>query len=89
LSSPPRWRCRLAYAKAYKLQPDVCAVQGFDSAQMLAIGLGATGGDPRKKAELAAGLRKATIDSPRGWFKLGKNHNPVQDIYLRARRTSP
>ena len=27
---------RLAYAKAYKLQPDVYAVQGYDAAQMLA-----------------------------------------------------
>ena len=27
--------------------------------------------------------RKARIDSPRGTFTLGKNHNPVQDFYLR------
>jgi branched-chain amino acid transport system substrate-binding protein len=27
---------RLAYAKTYKLQPDVYAVQGYDAAQMLA-----------------------------------------------------
>jgi branched-chain amino acid transport system substrate-binding protein len=30
---------RLAYAKEFKLQPDVYAVQGYDAAQMLAIGL--------------------------------------------------
>ena len=28
----------------------------------------------------------AKIDSPRGAFTLGKNHDPVQDIYLRQRR---
>jgi branched-chain amino acid transport system substrate-binding protein len=28
-------------------------------------------------------LRKAKIDSPRGKFTLGKNHDPVQDFYLR------
>jgi len=28
-------------------------------------------------------VRKATIDSPRGKFTLGKNHDPVQDVYLR------
>jgi branched-chain amino acid transport system substrate-binding protein len=74
---------RLAYAKAYKLQPDVYAVQGYDAAQILGIGLKATNGDPRKKAEFAAAVRKATIDSPRGPFMLSKSHNPVQDMYLR------
>ncbi|MFO1216751.1 MAG: ABC transporter substrate-binding protein [Burkholderiaceae bacterium] len=74
---------RLDYAKAYKLQPDVYAVQGYDAAQMLGIGLTATKGDITKKAEFAAAVGKARIDSPRGAFTLGKNHNPVQDIYLR------
>jgi branched-chain amino acid transport system substrate-binding protein len=74
---------RLAYAKAYKLQPDVYAVQGYDAAQMLAAGLAAVKGDVSKKAELAAAIEKAKIDSPRGAFTLSKAHNPVQDIYLR------
>jgi branched-chain amino acid transport system substrate-binding protein len=74
---------RLAYAKAYKLQPDVYAVQGYDAAQMLNIGLTAVKGDTSKKAEFAAALRKAKIDSPRGTFALSKSHNPVQDMYLR------
>ncbi len=74
---------RLEYAKAYKLQPDVYAVQGYDAAQMLAIGLNAVKGDISKKPEFAAALEKAKIDSPRGAFTLGKSHNPVQDIYLR------
>ncbi len=83
LNTPRDNAFRLAYAKAYKLQPDVYAVQGYDAAQMLAIGLAATKGDTSKKAEFAAALRKAKIDSPRGSFTLGKNHDPVQDIYLR------
>ena len=74
---------RLAYAKAYKLQPDVYAVQGYDAAQILAIGLNAVKGDISKKAEFAAAVEKAKIDSPRGAFSLSKAHNPVQDIYLR------
>ena len=74
---------RLAYAKAYKLQPDVYAVQGYDAAQMLGIGLAAVKGDITKKTEFAAALKKARIDSPRGAFSLGQSHNPVQDIYLR------
>jgi len=74
---------RLAYAKTYKLQPDVYAVQGYDAAQILGIGLTATKGDVSKKAEFAAAVEKAKIDSPRGAFTLSKAHNPVQDMYLR------
>ncbi len=74
---------RLNYAKTYKLQPDVYAVQGYDAAQILAIGLNATKGDATKTAEISAALAKATIDSPRGAFTLSKAHNPVQDYYLR------
>lgn len=74
---------RLAYAKTFKLQPDVYAVQGYDAAQMLGVGLNAVKGDISKKAEFAAALKSAKIDSPRGSFILGKNHNPVQDVYLR------
>ena len=74
---------RAAYAKAYGAQPDVYAVQGYDAAQMLAIGLNATHGDVAKKAEIAKAIVAAKIDSPRGAFSVGASHNPVQDIYLR------
>ncbi len=83
LNTPRDNSFRLAYAKAYKLQPDVYAVQGYDAAQMLAIGLNAVKGDVSKKAEFAAALQKAKIDSPRGAFTLSKSNNPVQDLYLR------
>ena len=83
LATPRDNAFRLSYAKAYKLQPDVYAVQGYDAAQMLAVGLAAVKGDVSKKAEFAAALRKASIDSPRGKFTLSNGHNPVQDFYLR------
>ena len=74
---------RLAYAKTFKAQPDVYAVQGYDAAQMLGVGLAAVKGDVSKKADFAAALHKTKIDSPRGAFTLSKSNNPVQDIYLR------
>ena len=83
LNTPRDTAFRTAYAKAYKLQPDVYAVQGYDAAQMLATGLAATQGDIGKKADFAAAIEKARIDSPRGTFTISKAHNPVQDIYLR------
>ena len=74
---------RLAYVKAYKMQPDVYAVQGYDAAQLLAIGLNASKGDLSKKGEFEEAILKAKIDSPRGEFTISKSHNPIQDIYLR------
>jgi branched-chain amino acid transport system substrate-binding protein len=74
---------RLAYAKTYKLQPDVYAVQGYDAGQMLGIGLNATKGDAKNIQGFAQAVRAAKIDSPRGPFTMSKSHNPVQDIYLR------
>lgn len=83
LNTPRDNKFRLDYTKTFKLQPDAYAVQGYDAAQILAIGLAATKGDVTKKAEFAAAIQRAKIDSPRGAFSLGKSHNPVQDIYLR------
>lgn len=83
LDTPRDKRFRLAYAKTYKLQPDVYAVQGYDAGQMLSIGLNAVQGDVHKTAEFAKALEAAKIDSPRGSFTLSRAHNPVQDIYLR------
>ncbi|MFN9773417.1 MAG: ABC transporter substrate-binding protein [Burkholderiales bacterium] len=74
---------RLAYAKTFKLQPDVYAVQGYDAAQILKIGLDAVKGDISKKDEFAAAVRRTKIDSPRGPFTLSAAGNPVQDMYLR------
>jgi branched-chain amino acid transport system substrate-binding protein len=83
LGTPRDAAFRLAYAKSFKMQPDVYAVQGYDAAQMLRIGLAAVKGDISKKAEFATAIEKAKIDSPRGAFTMNKAHNPVQDIYLR------
>ena len=83
LDNPKDKAFRLAYAKTFKLQPDVYAVQGYDAAQILAVGLKAVNGDVSRKDEFAAAVRAATIDSPRGQFRLSAAHNPVQDFYLR------
>jgi len=74
---------RLDYAKTYKLQPDVYAVQGYDAAQLLAAGANAVKGDMSRKAEVYKAIESARVDSPRGAFTLSRAHNPVQDFYLR------
>jgi branched-chain amino acid transport system substrate-binding protein len=74
---------RAAYEKAYKAEPDVYAMQGYDTAQLLAQGLKAVNGDVAKRKEIVAAMESAKIDSPRGTLTLSKSHNPVHDIYLR------
>ncbi len=83
LQNPRDKQFRLNYAKAYKLQPDVYAVQGYDAAQMLAAGASAVKGDMSRKADVYKAIAAARIDSPRGTFTLSRAHNPVQDFYLR------
>jgi len=83
LDTPKNNAFRAAYNSAYQVVPDVYAVQGYDAAQILHVGLQAVQGDVSKKAEFSAAVEQATFDSPRGSFTMSKSHNPVQDIYLR------
>lgn len=84
LDTPRNKSFRLAYAKTFKLQPDVYAVQGYDSALLLLQGANAVKGDLSNKKALYEAMEKAVIDSPRGKWSMSKSHNPVQDIYLRV-----
>ncbi|MEO8079634.1 MAG: ABC transporter substrate-binding protein [Caldimonas sp.] len=83
LDTPKNNAFRKAYAIAYKSNADVYAVQGYDAAQLLGAGLKAVGGDLKKRDQLTKAMHTATIDSPRGKFKLSAAGNPVQDIFLR------
>ena len=84
LNTPRNKKFRLDYAKAYKAQPDVYAVQGYDTGLLLIHGANAVKGDLNSKPALYKAMEGATIDSPRGKWTMSKSHNPVQDIYLRV-----
>ncbi|WP_028605482.1 ABC transporter substrate-binding protein [Ottowia thiooxydans] len=84
LDIPRNKQFRSAYASQFKLQPDVYAVQGYDSGQLLLQGMAAVKGDMSNKAALYKALETTVIDSPRGKWAMSKAHNPVQDIYLRV-----
>ena len=84
LNTPKDNAFRLAYAKTFKLQPDVFAVQGYDAGQLLQIGANAVKGDMANKKALYAAMEGVTIDSPRGKWKMSPSHNPIQDMYLRV-----
>jgi branched-chain amino acid transport system substrate-binding protein len=84
LDTPRNKSFRLNYAKTFKLQPDVYAVQGYDSGLLLLQGANAVKGDLSNKKALYEAMEKAVIDSPRGKWTMSKSHNPVQDIYMRV-----
>ena len=71
------------FSDAYKVTPDVYAVQGWDAGQLLKVGLDAVAGDVAKRKELNAAMAKAAFASPRGPFKLSSSHDVVQNYYLR------
>jgi branched-chain amino acid transport system substrate-binding protein len=83
LNTPRDNAFRASFSKTYKTEADVYAVQGYDAAQLLAIGLKAVNGDFKQRDQLQTAMRGAKIDSPRGPFTLSASQNPVQDIYLR------
>ena len=84
LDTPRNKQFRLDYVKAFRSQPDVYAVQGYDTGLLLIQGANAVKGDLSAKPALYKAMEGATIDSPRGKWTMSKAHNPVQDIYLRV-----
>ena len=84
LDTPRNKKFRLEYAKTFKMQPDVYAVQGYDTGLLLIQGANAVKGDLSKKPDLYKAMEGAVIDSPRGKWTMSKAHNPVQDMYLRV-----
>ncbi|HMN55751.1 MAG TPA: ABC transporter substrate-binding protein [Ottowia sp.] len=75
---------RYNYRRAFKHEPDVYAMQGYDTGLLLRHGLEAVQGDMSQRNRLYGALESASIDSPRGKWRMGRAHNPVQDIYLRT-----
>jgi branched-chain amino acid transport system substrate-binding protein len=84
LDTPRNKQFRTAYATQFKMQPDVYAVQGYDTGLLLSQGAAAVKGDLNNKQALYKAMESATIDSPRGKWTMSKSHNPVQDMYLRV-----
>jgi len=72
-----------AFKSKYDRMPTLYASQGYDTANLIASALKATGGEPSNMDAFRSALEKADFDSVRGNFRFGSNHHPVQDIYVR------
>jgi branched-chain amino acid transport system substrate-binding protein len=71
-----------AYKNKYGTFPSEYAMVAYDAGQLLVAALNATHGTVDKDAFMGV-LMTTKIDSPRGPFKFGPNHTPVEDAYLR------
>ncbi len=83
LDNPKNNAFRAAFKTKAGRDADVYAVQGYDSAQLLAIGLEAAKGNIEDEANLYKAMRAAKIDSPRGPVSISKSQEVVHNIYLR------
>jgi len=84
LDNPVNKRFRADYKDAFGGDANVFSVQGYDTGTLLSQAMALVKGDTGATQELIAAMETAEIiDSPRGAWKMSKNHNPIQDIYLR------
>ena len=86
LDNPANKAFLAAFKQKTGQEGDVYAVQGFDAAALLNVGLTATRGDFAAKDAMYAAMRAAKLDSPRGPISFSKANNVVQNIYLREAR---
>jgi branched-chain amino acid transport system substrate-binding protein len=86
LDNPANKAFRANYQKHYNAEADVYAVQGYDAAAVLGVGLEAVKGDFAATQALYGAMRGAKLDSPRGPMTFSAAQNPVQNIYLREVR---
>ena len=86
LDNPANKSFLAAFKQKTGQEGDGYAVQGYDSAALLDIGLNGVGGDFAAREKMIAAMAAAKIDSPRGPISFSKAHNVVQNIYLREVR---
>ncbi|MEZ5851176.1 MAG: ABC transporter substrate-binding protein [Hyphomicrobiaceae bacterium] len=83
IDNPKNIAFRKAFKDKFAREADVYAVQGYDAAQLLAIGLEAVKGEIDNEANLYKAMRAAKIDSPRGAVSMSPSQEVVHNIYLR------
>ena len=83
LDNPKNVAFRKAFKEKAGREADVYAVQGYDSAQLLAVGLEAVKGDLEDEDNLHKAMENAKLESPRGPISMSPAHNVVHNIYLR------
>ncbi|SCL73590.1 amino acid/amide ABC transporter substrate-binding protein, HAAT family [Micromonospora peucetia] len=72
-----------AYQQKHQTAPNLYNVTGYDAALVLAAAIAAAGDKPTSESINAAIGKLGAIDSPRGQWRFGASHSPIQPWYLR------
>ena len=83
IDNPKNNAFRAAFKAKAGRDADVYAVQGYDAAQLLGVGLEAVKGNTDNEEVLYKAMRAAKIESPRGPISFSTSQNVVQNMYLR------
>lgn len=86
LSTPENKKFVAAYEKKYGMDVDFHADLGYVTAKVALMGLDKTKGDTSDLDKLIGAMEKVQFLAPRGPFKYGPNHSPIQNVYLREVR---
>jgi branched-chain amino acid transport system substrate-binding protein len=87
LDNPANRAFASAFQKEYNAATAQPNVLGWDAAQVLDLAIAAAGPNPTSESINAAVGKLGAIPSPRGDWRLGTNHAPIQQWYLRQVRT--
>lgn len=82
-NNPANVRFIADFKKKHGKHPSMYAVQGYDAALLMDLGVRSAKGNLSDHDAIRAGMRTANIDSPRGGFQFNNNHNPIQNYYKR------
>lgn len=84
LNNPQNKKFVKEYTKKFKTNPNVYAVQGYDTGRVIVEALNKTGGNTGNKQKLIEVIKNIKFASPRGPFEFDKiTHNVIQNIYIR------
>jgi branched-chain amino acid transport system substrate-binding protein len=87
LDNPANRSFATAFAQKYDAIPDLYNVTAYDAALLLDQAIAAAGPQPAREAINTAIGRLGAIASPRGDWRFGVEHSPIQPWYLRQVRT--
>lgn len=86
LDNPANRSFVTAYQRKYNAVPNSSSVKGYDAGLILDQAITAAGPNPTRASINAAIGRLGSIDSPRGSWRFGTQHSPIQPWYLREVR---
>ena len=87
LDTPQNKQFVSAFLEKYGRYPSFYAAQSYDAMFFIKSAVDAVGGNLEDMDGIRAALERAEFPSVRGDFKIGSNHFPIQNFYLRQATT--